>query len=363
MTSSTMPHGISPTGISNVIYGCEGLVLSPAEVAFFTDVSPTGFIFFKRNVANPVQFKALVAQCRKIVGDRPALFLIDQEGGRVERLQPPYWRHSPPMGAFGTAYETLADDRDLVEEALTLNTRLLAVDLRELGLNVNCLPLLDVPIAGADDIIGDRAFSADVDTITHLGAVVCAALKDEGVLPVIKHIPGHGRGGVDSHKALPVVDASLDELTNTDFKAFVPFANEALAMTAHITYSAIDADQPATFSKTIVEDIIRGQMGFSGLIMSDDLSMGALEGSFAERAVKSQAAGVDLLLHCNGDMAEMQAIATKTKALDEAQYQKLESATQDLPQAYSDRDKLEAELDLLMKRISKKLKESQISQS
>lgn len=352
MTTSSLPFGIS-----NVIFGCEGTSLSPKEIAFFKDVSPTGFIFFKRNIDNPKQFKALVDQCRQITANRPALFLIDQEGGRVERMQPPFWRHSPPMGAFGFAYESLPNDQDLVAAALTLNTRLLAADLRDMGLNVNCLPLLDVPIAGADDIIGDRAFSENVTTIITLGKIVCDALKAEGVLPVIKHIPGHGRGGVDSHKALPIVDTSLSDLEGSDFKAFKPFSDQALAMTAHITYSAIDADQPATFSKTIINDIIRGRMGFSGLIMSDDLSMGALAGSFAERADKSIAAGVDLLLHCNGDGQEMQDIAKHTKPLEPSQFEKLETATKSLPQAYSDRNVLEAELDLLLKTIRKKLKQ------
>jgi beta-N-acetylhexosaminidase len=351
MTVSTSPHSIA-----NVIYGCAGLKLSSREAAFFKQVSPAGFIFFKRNVANPGQFKALVSACRDTVNSRPALFLIDQEGGRVERLQPPYWRHAPSMGSFGHAYEMLGDEHKLVEEALSLNTRLLAIDLRHLGLNVNCLPLLDVPIMGADNIIGDRVFCENIDTITHLGAIVCAALRFEGVLPVIKHIPGHGRGSVDSHKALPVVDTPLEQLIASDFKAFRPFRDEALAMTAHIRYSAIDASEPATFSKIIVEDIIRTHMGFNGLLMSDDLSMGALKGSFALRAKKTMAAGVDLLLHCNGDFQEMQEIAENVKPLDKQQFEKLFLATNALPIAFSNRTIIEAELDSLLKKISKKLK-------
>ena len=353
MTASLVAHKIT-----NVIFGCEGLSLSDAECDFFKDIKPAGFIFFKRNVANPSQFSALVAQCKAIVGERPALFLIDQEGGRVQRLQSPHWRHYPPIGSFGELYEALPNERSKILRALELNTRLLAVDLRLLGLNVNCLPLLDVPTSDGDNIIGDRAFSSNVDTITMLGKIVTAGLQAEGVLPVIKHIPGHGRATVDSHKSLPVVNTSLDDLTDSDFKAFTPFAQEALAMTAHVTYAAIDASEPATFSKTIIENIIREQIGFSGLLMSDDLSMNALKGGFSERARKTNAAGVDLLLHCNGNMAEMQAIAAEALGLTKTQCSKLNNAINALPHEHSSRQDLEDEYDALTARLAVMLKEN-----
>lgn len=342
----------SNASISNVIFGVSGLTLSAEERDFFKEIQPTGFIFFKRNIENPAQFLQLTSACRDIAGDRPTLMLIDQEGGRVQRLTPPFWRHFPPMGSFGAMVEAHADLQGLVLEALRLNTRLLAVDLRLMGLNVNCLPLLDVPVVGSDNIIGDRAFSNQISTIVKLGQVVVKALKIEGVLPVIKHIPGHGRARVDSHQDLPIVDEPLEILEESDFKAFKPFATEALAMTAHVTYSAL-ANSPATFSKRIIQDIIRQNIGFQGLIMSDDLSMGALQGSFSERAQKTNRAGVDLLLHCNGEMAEMQEIAKEAQILDDNQYEKLENATNKLNPEFSDRATLEQDYEAVLKQIRK----------
>ena len=297
---------------SAAILGCSGLSLSREEEAFFRDVRPWGFILFARNVETPDLVRRLVDQLRATV-DRPdAPVLIDQEGGRVQRLGPPHWRRYPPGRAYG---ELASNDPLLRREITRLGARLLAHDLAALGINVDCVPVLDVPVAGAHDVIGDRAYAKTPDGVALLGRAACEGLIAGGVLPVIKHIPGHGRAMADSHHDLPVVDTAYNELDAWDFAPFKMLSDMPLAMTAHVVYSAVDAKRPATTSKKAMRQVIRGAIGFDGLVMSDDLSMKALGGEFADRARDSLAAGCDVVLHCNGDMAEMKAVLAGTKAL------------------------------------------------
>lgn len=294
------------------ILGCSGLSLSREEEAFFRDVEPWGFILFARNVEAPDQVRRLVDQLRAAV-DRPdAPVLIDQEGGRVQRLGPPHWRRYQPGRAYG---ELASNDPLLRREITRLGARLLAHDLAALGINVDCVPVLDVPVAGAHDVIGDRAYAKTPEGVALLGRAACEGLIAGGVLPVIKHIPGHGRAMADSHYDLPVVDTAYDELDAWDFAPFKMLSDMPMAMTAHVVYSAVDAKRPATTSKKAMRQVIRGAIGFDGLVMSDDLSMKALGGEFADRARDSLAAGCDVVLHCNGDMAEMKAVLAGTKAL------------------------------------------------
>ena len=289
-----------------VIFGCGGLQLTDEERAFFEAVRPWGFILFARNCDNPTQIRALTEDLRATIGRENAPILIDQEGGRVARLKPPFWRARPPMDRFGALH---AIDPEKGKEAAFLGARLIAEDLARLGVNVNCVPILDVPHEGAHDIIGDRALAKSAEVIAELGAEVMAGSIAGGALPIIKHIPGHGRALADSHLELPIVDASLEHLRAVDFAPFKALNQAPMAMTAHVVYSAIDENAPATISARLIEDIIRGEIGFDGLLMSDDLSMKALQGSYAERSKAAYNAGCDMLLHCNGEMAEMQEIA------------------------------------------------------
>ena len=284
------------------ILGCAGPRLSAEEKAFFRDARPWGFILFKRNVESPDQVRALTEALRACVDRADTPILIDQEGGRVQRLGPPHWPAYPP----GRAYGQLAPP--LRREMARLGARLIAHDLSGVGINVDCLPVLDVPAAGAHDVIGDRAYDASADGVASLGRAAAEGLLAGGVLPVVKHIPGHGRAGADSHKALPVVEASLAELDATDFAPFRVLSDMPMAMTAHVVYTAIDAAGPATTSARVIGEIVRGAIGFQGLLMSDDLSMKALSGDLAELANASLSAGCDIALHCNGDRAEMQAV-------------------------------------------------------
>jgi len=288
------------------IFGCAGLELTADEAAFFADVKPWGFILFKRNVDSPAQVRRLVDALRETVGRDDAPVLIDQEGGRVQRLGPPHWPVYPP----GRAYGDLAGNDPLLRREITrLGARLMAHDLAELGINADCVPVLDVPQAGAHDVIGDRAYGATVEEVALLGRAAAEGLIAGGVLPIIKHIPGHGRATADSHLDLPVVDSPLAELEAVDFEPFRILSDMPMAMTAHVVYSAIDAKRPATTSRKAIKHVIRESIGFQGLLMSDDLSMKALSGDFKDRTRASLAAGCDVVLHCNGDMAEMEPIA------------------------------------------------------
>ncbi len=318
---------------TRVIYGCAGPLLSADERAFFRDTQPWGFILFARNIEQPDQVRSLVAALRDCVGDDAAPVLIDQEGGRVARLKPPYWRTRPPAARFGAAY---AQNPESAREATYLNARLIAHDLAELGINVDCLPVLDVPVPGAHDIIGDRAFASDPATIIDLGRAQIEGLLEGGVLPVMKHIPGHGRAGADSHLALPRVAASAEELSASDFVTFRSLDKCPIAMTAHVVYDSIDPQRPATTSPKVIRDVIRGEIGFDGVLLSDDLSMQALEGPLAVRAKAALFAGCDVVLHCNGDMGEMKDVATEAKILDGAALRRTGQATARLsqPQAF-----------------------------
>src|SRR6266702_4238565 len=298
---------------SRAIYGCSGTVLVAAEGDFFREVRPWGFILFARNISDSTLVKALVEQLRDTVADAKTPILIDQEGGRVARLKPPHWQTRPPAARFGLLH---AQNPDAAREATYLNARLIAHDLASLGINVDCLPVLDVPAAGAHDIIGDRAFAADPATVIALGRGQIEGLIDGGVLPVMKHIPGHGRAGADSHLALPRVGASAQELSATDFVTFRSLDSCPIAMTAHVVYDSIDPQRPATTSPKVIRDVIRGEIGFEGLLMSDDLSMKALDGPLALRAKAALFAGCDLALHCNGDMDEMRDVASEVKSLE-----------------------------------------------
>ena len=294
------------------IFGCAGPRLSAEEAAFFAEVNPWGFILFKRNVETPDQVRRLTDALRACVGRPDAPILIDQEGGRVQRLGPPHWPVYPP----GRAYGTLAGNDPLLRREITrLGARLIAHDLAALGINVDCVPVLDVPQAGAHDIIGDRAYGQTPEEVAYLGRAAAEGLIAGGVLPIIKHIPGHGRALADSHLDLPVVDASREALSSVDFAPFRVLSDMPMAMTAHVVYAAIDPRRPATTSRRAIREVIRGEIGFSGLLMSDDLSMKALSGDFAERTRASLAAGCDVVLHCNGDMAEMKPIAEACRPL------------------------------------------------
>lgn len=297
--------------LSALILGCSGPTLTRDEIAFFRDVAPWGYILFRRNIQNPEQVSALTNEIRTISGRDDVPILIDQEGGRVQRMTAPHWPAYPPGRSYGQAS---ADDPLLRRGLAWLGARLIAHDLRSVGINVDCLPVLDVPSPGSHAVIGDRAYGDDPVTVSVLGRAAAEGLIAGGVLPVIKHIPGHGRAGADSHHALPVVEASRDEL-EVDFAPFRALADMPLAMTAHVVYTALDPANPATTSPLVMDEIIRGSMRFDGLVMSDDLSMNALTGSLAERAAAAFSAGCDVGLHCNGVMEEMIAVAGAARPL------------------------------------------------
>jgi beta-N-acetylhexosaminidase len=309
--------------IAAFIAGCSGPELTPDERAFFRDAAPWGFILFRRNVETPAQVAALTAELRAAVGRADAPVLIDQEGGRVHRLRPPHWPAYPPGRAYGDLY---ARDPMAGRELTRLAARLIAHDLLQIGITVDCLPVLDVPVRGAHDVIGDRAYAEDPATVAVLGRAAAEGLMAGGVLPVVKHVPGHGRAAADSHLELPTVTASRAELEARDFAPFRALADMPLAMTAHVVYADIDPGRPATTSHVVMTQIIRGLIGYDGLVMSDDLSMNALAGSLGERAQAAFAAGCDVALHCNGAMAEMKAVAAEAPALEEESARRAEAA-------------------------------------
>ena len=289
-----------------VILGCAGEALSAAERDFFAAVDPLGFIVFARNCRAPEQLRDLVSELRASVGRAEAPVLIDQEGGRVQRLRPPHWRDTPAAIRFGALY---AVDPQAARDAAHLNARLIAEDLQSVGIDVDCLPVLDLPLEGAHEVISDRAYGSDPALVADLGRAVCEGLLAGGVLPVIKHIPGHGRATVDSHLALPRVATPLAELRTSDFAPFRALNDMPIAMTSHVVYEALDDQAPATTSARVIEETIRRDIGFGGLLLSDDISMQALSGDLPERTAAALAAGCDAVLHCNGDAAEMEAVA------------------------------------------------------
>jgi beta-N-acetylhexosaminidase len=295
------------------ICGVSGLELTGTERGFLREANPWGLILFKRNVQSPDQVRRLTGQFRELVGRDEAPVLIDQEGGRVQRLGPPHWPSYPPGREYGRIYDR---DRSQGLVAARLGARLMAADLAALGISVDCLPVADVPVAGSNAVIGDRAYGLSAAKVAAIAAAIAQGLGAGGVLPVVKHIPGHGRATVDSHAGLPTVDADRATLEQTDFAAFRALNHLPLAMTAHIVFSAIDPVAPATISATIVREVIRGFVGFGGVLMTDDISMGALAGTMAARVRASIAAGCDIVLHCNGQAEEMQSVAAEAPVLD-----------------------------------------------
>ena len=283
---------------SACILGCAGLELGADEAALFREVRPWGFILFARNVAEPDQVRHLVDALRETVERPDAPVMIDQEGGRVQRLGPPHWRRYPPAAAYARLGADMA----------WLGGRLIAHDLASLGINVDCAPVLDLPAPDGHAIIGDRAFGTEREAAEALARAMAEGLLAGGVLPVVKHVPGHGRATADSHLELPRVDASLVDLSARDFAPFRRMADMPIAMTAHVVYSAIDLERPATTSRAVI-DAIRREIGFDGLLLSDDLEMKALSGSLAERARAARDAGCDIVLQCHGEVADLRAVA------------------------------------------------------
>jgi beta-N-acetylhexosaminidase len=298
---------------SRSIYGLSGTAVTAAEAAFFSSAKPWGFILFARNIVDRAQVSALTRALRAIAAEENVPILIDQEGGRVARLKPPEWTARPPAGAFASIY---ALDPEAAREAVYLNARLIADDLSEVGINVDCAPILDVPADGSDPVIGDRAFGRDPTQVIALGRAFMEGLIEGGVLPVMKHAPGHGRANADSHLALPRVPTVAEELSATDFVTFRSLNQCPLAMTAHVIYEAFDSRRPATTSPRVIRDVIRGEIGFDGLLMSDDLSMKALSGPISARTKAALFAGCDVVLHCNGNMVEMEQVAKEAKPLE-----------------------------------------------
>ncbi len=329
-----------------VIFGCAGLELTSWEAEFFAAADPLGFILFARNCETPEQVSTLVADLRQAVGRNEAPVLIDQEGGRVQRLKPPHWRAVPAPGRFG---DLACSDRPRALDAVRLNARCLAAELAPLGITVDCLPLLDLRLPGAHDVVGDRGFSDDPDLVAALGRACCEGLMEGGLMPVIKHMPGHGRALVDSHAELPRVEAPLADLEGSDFLPFRALADMPWGMTGHIVIAAVDPRQPATRSPEVIARIIRGWIGFDGVLVSDDLSMQALEGDLGARAAAALDAGCDLALHCNGDRAEMEAVAAVAPPLDTKALRRLAAAADRVgPPPQADAAALAAELDALL---------------
>jgi beta-N-acetylhexosaminidase len=330
------------------ITGVSGLELTAEERAFLRAERPWGFILFKRNIDNPAQVARLVEEMRGTTGDLDAPVLIDQEGGRVQRLAPPHWPVYPPGAVFGTLYDA---DPKAGLRAAWLSSRLIAADLVDLGITVDCLPLADVPVDGADAVIGNRAYGTEPDKVAIIARAVTEGLQQGGILPVLKHIPGHGRATADTHFKLPIVDTSKNDLEAIDFAAFRPLADLPMAMTAHVVFSALDATQPATTSATIIEQVIRGSIGFQGLLMSDDVSMNALAGSIAERTRAIVSAGCDMVLHCNGKLDEMRDVVSETPVLAGQALQRAQAAlaARRQPQPF-DRVAGRAELEALIAR-------------
>ncbi len=283
-----------------VIYGCEGLTLTPDEQKFFNKAQPLGFILFERNCQSPEQVKTLITQLKACVNHSDVPILIDQEGGRVVRLKPPHWLPRP-------AAKTLTSAQAAYDNALSM-----AQELSELGITVNCAPCADLLIEGADDIIGDRAFSADPTIVTEYSLAMLKGLEDGGITAVIKHLPGHGRAPVDSHEELPIVETSYETLKKTDFipfKALAAASKSAWGMTAHVIYSDLDPVNVATQSSHVIDSIIRSEISFKGFLVSDCLTMKALSGTYAEKAQKSLAAGCDAVLMCKGTVQEFEDVA------------------------------------------------------
>ena len=317
-----------------LIIGVSGLHLTAQEQDFCQTIQPWGLILFRRNIEHPQQVTQLVEHFRTCVGRPDAPVLVDQEGGRVQRLTKPHW----PVYPTGETYAKIAQKHpEKAKKAAYYGGFLIGIDLISVGITVDCLPVLDIPVAGAHDVIGDRAYGHDVETVSVLGRAAADGLMEAGVIPIMKHVPGHGRAGVDSHYELPVVKTPLSELQN-DFAPFRANADLPMAMTAHVVYEAIDPHHPATTSPKVISEIIRGHIGFEGLLMGDDVSMQALKGPIEERARASLAAGCAVVLHCNGDFAEMQALGSVTPTLSGKALERTEKALLSVKKSYPQRD-------------------------
>jgi len=304
------------------ILGLSGLALTDDERALFRGADPAGFVLFARNVQDKAQLRALTDSLRDLTGRADLPILIDQEGGRVARLRPPVWPEFPAPGRFAALYEIAPIS---AIEAARANAEAIAILLAEAGVNMNCLPLLDLPQPGAHDIIGDRALGHEPMRVAALGRATLDGLEAGGVLGIVKHIPGHGRAGADSHEELPIVDASAEELA-VDLAPFRALRDAPIAMTAHLLYTAWDADNPATTSARVIGEVIRGAIGFDGLLLSDDLAMAALTGTPGERAHAAIAAGCDLALHCSGVLEDGERVAERAGAISEAARARLDRA-------------------------------------
>jgi beta-N-acetylhexosaminidase len=296
--------------VSATILGLEGPVLEADEAMFFAEAQPWGFILFARNVQSPEQLRRLTGDLRDALG-RDAPILIDQEGGRVQRLRPPHWRDwMPALDQMAVAGPKRGP------RSMYLRSRLIAAELRDVGIDVNCTPLADVARSGTHPVLLNRLYGHDPETVAEAALAVALGMMEGGVVPVLKHLPGYGLGEVDSHETLPRVTADEGELRRIDFAAFEPLAHLPLGMTAHIVYEAFDPDRPATLSPRMVR-LIREEIGFGGLLMTDDLSMGALPGPVGARAARARAAGCDLILHCNGDRGEMEDVLSEAGRMDD----------------------------------------------
>src|SRR4051794_11364429 len=332
------------------ITGVSGPELNAEEREFIRAQRPWGFILFKRNIETPGQVAHLIAEMRNELARPDAPVLIDQEGGRVQRLGPPHWPIYPAGAVFGRLYDL---DPALGLTAARLSARLIAADLSDLGASVDCLPLADVPVVGADTVIGDRAYGTEPGKVAAIARAVTEGLEQGGILPVLKHIPGHGRANADTHFRLPVVETPKAELERTDFAAFQKLADLPMAMTAHVVFSAVDPAHPATTSATMIAEVIRGAIGFQGLLMSDDVSMNALSGNIAERTRAIFAAGCDMVLHCNGKIEEMREVAGQTPELAGRALERANAAlaARKAPQPF-DRVAARVELDALIARAN-----------
>ncbi len=333
------------------VSGCAGSALTDDERAFLAEAQPWGLILFRRNVDNPEQVRRLTAEFREVTSRPDAPVLVDQEGGRVQRLRPPHW----PTYPAAAAYAALADrDPAAALAAARLGGRLIADDLYAVGITIDCAPVLDLPVQGSSDVVGDRAFGRTVDRVATLARAFAQGLLDGGVLPVVKHLPGHGRAQVDSHHELPVVSVGLDVLKAADFAPFRRLADLPVGMSAHVIYAAVDEMRPATVSGAVVGDIIRGEIGFGGLLLTDDLSMQALSGEIGERAAAAFAAGCDIALHCNGVIEEARQVAAEAPILTGLAKSRAEAALARLspPQAF-DREAALTELARLVETAAK----------
>ena len=312
------------------IFGCAGETLSDDERAFFRQADPLGFILFRRNCRSPGQVRALTAALRDAVGRAEAPVLIDQEGGRVQRLAPPNWPREPAPRRFGA----LADgDPDRAERAAGLQASAVATELLGLGITINATPVLDLLFPGANAVVGDRAFADDPDTVARLGRAVCDAHMAAGVMPIIKHLPGHGRAGIDSHVGLPTVDAAWSDLAATDFAPFRALATMPWGMVCHVVFAVVDPDRPASLSPSVIDQVVRRHIGFDGVLLSDDLCMGALSGPADDRGAAALAAGCDVALHCNGQLREMDRLAARIGPLSADAARRLASGAAHLAKA------------------------------